>query len=82
MVERFDHEKRKVAFFWLNFRINRDKKKAANNNNKALRNFNDRNGFRIIGGLDQRVLLQLINYRNKKFNIEAKPKKLVKSVIN
>lgn len=39
-------------------------------------------GTRVIGGLDERILLQLVNYRNEKYGIEVKPKRLVKQVLS
>lgn len=34
-----------------------------------------------MGGLDRRILKQLINFRDEKYGIEVKPKRLVKQVL-
>jgi hypothetical protein len=49
---------------------------------KGFSGVNCEKGTRVIGGLDERILLQLVNFRNEKYGIEVKPKRLVKQVLN
>lgn len=48
---------------------------------KGFGNVNSSNGTRVMGGLDRRILKQLINFRDEKYGIEVKPKRLVKQVL-
>lgn len=49
---------------------------------KGFGGVNCEKGTRVIGGLDERILLQLVNFRNEKYGIEVKPKRLVKQVLS